>query len=256
MHTMKSLSTAVAAAFTLAWAAPSPAQDFAMSLAMPDPAAPAAPAKIAQATPPQTAQPSPSKNDRMNDAASSPSTASGSTSAHAGTRLSLADRRFIEKAAKGGMAEVELGKLAQQRAASEQVKQFGSRMVEDHGKAIDQLKRLAESKGVTLPTEPDASETRLMHKLQNLSGAEFDRVYMKEMLSDHKKDVSEFKSKANGARDADVKSFAETTLPTLQQHLDLAQSVEAATRTAAQGNRARPSTTRGPALPPPPSVGT
>jgi len=160
------------------------------------------------------------------------------------------------KIAKGGMAEVELGKLAQQRAASEQVKQFGSRMVEDHGKANDQLKRLAEAKGVTLPTGLDASETRLMHRLQNLSGAEFDRVYMKEMLSDHKKDVSEFKSKANGARDADVKSFAETTLPTLQQHLDLAQSVEAATRTAAHGSRARPSTTRGPGLPAPPSVGT
>ena len=251
MHTTKILSAAVAAACTLAWAAPSPAQDFAMSLAMPDPAAPAAPAQIAQANPSQAAQPGASNTDRMKDAAKS-----NATPAATGTHLSMSDRRFLEKAAKGGMAEVELGKLAQQRAASEQVKQFGSRMVEDHGKANDQLKRLAEAKGVTLPTGLDASETRLMHRLQNLSGAEFDRVYMKEMLSDHKKDVSEFKSKANGARDADVKSFAETTLPTLQQHLDLAQSVEAATRTAAHGSRARPSTTRGPGLPAPPSVGT
>jgi len=251
MHTTRILSAAVAAACTLAWAAPGPAQDFAMSLAMPDPAAPAAPAQIAQATPAQT---SPSNSDRMKDAPRAPVSTAAPTKT--GARLSMSDRRFIDKAAKGGIAEVELGKLAQQRAASEQVKQFGSRMVEDHGKANDALKRLAESRGVTLPTEPDAGETRLMHRLQNLSGAEFDRAYMKEMLSDHRKDVSEFKSKASGARDADVKSFAETTLPTLQQHLDLAQAVEAATRTAAHGSRARPSTTRGPGLPPPPSVGT
>ncbi len=144
--------------------------------------------------------------------------------------LSHGDRKFIERAAKGGMAEVELGKLAQEKAASDQVKQFGKRMVDDHSKANDQLKSLAAAKGVQLPTELDRSDRREMDKLAKKSGADFDREYMSHMVSDHKKDVSDFKGEAKGATDADVKNFAASTLPTLEQHLDLAKSTEAAVK--------------------------
>ena len=140
--------------------------------------------------------------------------------------ISSGDRKFMEKAAQGGIAEVELCKLATRKAASPEVKQFGQRMVDDHSKANDKLKSLATAKGVNLPTGLDRSTRREMDKLSKLSGAEFDREYMKHMVSDHKKDVSEFKSEAKKAKDADVKDFAATTLPTLEEHLQLAQSAE------------------------------
>jgi putative membrane protein len=141
----------------------------------------------------------------------------------------------MEKAAQGGLAEVQLGKLAADKASAAEVKQFGQRMVDDHSKANDQLKQLATSKGVNLPTDLDRSTQREMDKLSKLSGADFDREYMKHMVSDHKKDVSEFKSESNRAKDADVKQFASATLPTLQQHLDLAQSTEKTARSEKSG---------------------
>lgn len=153
------------------------------------------------------------------------STAKPAEKSAAGAQLARGDRKFIEEAANGGLAEVELGKLAQQKAASEPVKQFGARMVEDHGKANDELKQLAQIKGVTVPAAPDKSHMREVDKLSKLSGAEFDRQYVAHMLSDHRKDVSEFKKVSESAKDGDVKAFAGKTLPTLQEHLKLAQSL-------------------------------
>ena len=150
-------------------------------------------------------------------------------------KLARGDRKFIEEAAQGGMAEVELGKLAQQKASIDQVKQFAKRMVDDHQKANDQLKQLASSKGVNVPTDLKAADRREIDKLQKLSGADFDREYMSHMVSDHKKDVKEFESTAKKAKDNDVKNFAATTLPTLQQHLQQAQSAEDAAKHAARG---------------------
>jgi putative membrane protein len=162
----------------------------------------------------------------MPPSSQSKATTSSSQSAMGTTNLSSSDRKFIEKAAVGGMAEVQLGKLATQKAGADQVKQFGQRMVDDHSKANDQLKQVASSKNVTLPTDVDKSTKREMDKLSKLSGADFDREYMKNMVSDHKKDVSDFKSEASRAKDPDVKQFAASTLPTLQEHLQLAQSAQ------------------------------
>jgi len=158
-------------------------------------------------------------------AAANSATTGSSMNSNAST-LSSGDRKFMEKAAEGGMAEVKLGQLASQKASADQVKQFGQRMVDDHGKANDQLKQLASTKNVTLPTDLDKSTQREYDKLSKLSGADFDREYMKHMVSDHKKDISEFKSESNKAKDADLKQFASSTLPTLQEHLNLAQSAE------------------------------
>jgi putative membrane protein len=144
-----------------------------------------------------------------------------------GTALSSSDRKFIEEAARGGMAEVELGKLAAQKGASSEVKRFGQRMVDDHSKANDELQQVASRKGVNLPNDMDAASKREYDKLQKLSGREFDQEYMKSMVSDHKKDVKDFQKEQKAAKDADLKTFVTSTLPTLEEHLKLAQSDEA-----------------------------
>jgi len=161
--------------------------------------------------------------------ATSPSTggtagAKGSMGSSEKGSLDRSDRKFIEDAAVSGMAEVELGKLAQQKATDPQVKQFGEHMVQDHSKANDQLKQTASAKGVQIPTSLDKKHQGEMDKLQKLSGADFDRQYMQRMVSEHKKDVSEFEKAAKSAKDSEVKSFASQTLPTLQDHLKMAQS--------------------------------
>jgi len=150
--------------------------------------------------------------------------------------LSSSDRNFIMKAAQGGMAEVELGQLASQRASDPQVKQFAERMVADHGKANDQLKQIASSKNVTLPTDVPAAEKRERDRLAKLNGAQFDREYMSHMTSDHKKDTSLFRSAAKSAKDSEIKQFASTTLPTLEEHLQMAQSITKSTKSSANKN--------------------
>jgi putative membrane protein len=161
---------------------------------------------------------------------STKATTTQSTGNAPAANLSRSDRKFIEEAAQGGMAEVELGKLAEQHATSDQVKQFGRKMATDHQKANEQLKKIAVSKGINLPADMSSSERREYDKLSKKTGADFDREYMKEMVSDHKKDVKDFESAAKKADDPDIKSFASSTLPTLQQHLDMAQQTEAATK--------------------------
>src|SRR5437588_8898549 len=96
------------------------------------------------------------------------------------SQLDAADRTFVRKAAKGGLAEVELDKLATEKASSDEVKKFGQRMVDDHSKANDQLKQLAQQKGVDLPTQPDAKDQATKKRLEKLSGEQFDKAYMQE----------------------------------------------------------------------------
>lgn len=150
---------------------------------------------------------------------SSPSLSGPSSSA------APADAKFLREAADGGMAEVELGQLASEKASSGEVKQFGQRMIEDHGKANDELKQLATQKHVELPAEPSAKHKATRARLEKLSGEGFDKAYMADMLKDHKKDVAEFQHESTSAKDPDVKIFAAKTLPTLQDHLKQAQGL-------------------------------
>lgn len=140
--------------------------------------------------------------------------------------MSSADRNFMMKAAQGGMAEVQLGETAQNKASSEAVKAFGKRMVDDHSKANDELKQLASQKNVTLPTEVDAKDKATMDRLSAMSGAAFDKAYMRDMVTDHKHDIAEFQREANSGKDPDVKAWAQKTLPVLQTHLSLAESTQ------------------------------
>ena len=143
------------------------------------------------------------------------------------SKLPRADEKFMKDAAVDGMAEVQLGELAEQHAASDAVKQFGQRMAKDHQKANDELKQLASQKGVQLPTALDSAHQRQYDRLSKLNGADFDRAYMKEMVTDHDKDVKEFQKQANSGKDADLKSWASTTLPTLKEHQQQAKQVSA-----------------------------
>ncbi|HEY0375779.1 MAG TPA: DUF4142 domain-containing protein [Pyrinomonadaceae bacterium] len=145
--------------------------------------------------------------------------------AGAAAGLSNADRKFAMEAAMGGMAEVELGRLATERGAGDAVKQFGQRMVDDHSKANDQLKEWAATAGVTLPTALDAKHRAMVAKMSGLSGAAFDRAYAQAMVKDHIKDVQLFQREAGRGMDSGLKGFASATLPTLQEHLQMARSL-------------------------------
>ena len=142
-------------------------------------------------------------------------------------QVGAADKAFAREAAIGGMTEVELGNLAKEKAASDDVKQFGERMVTDHSKANDELKAWASQKGVTLPSELDAKHKAVRDRLSKLSGAAFDKAYMADMLTDHKEDVATFKKESSAARDADLKAWASQTLPTLEEHLKQARDTAA-----------------------------
>jgi putative membrane protein len=115
--------------------------------------------------------------------------------------------------------EVELGKLAEQKASNDAVKQFGQRMATDHAKAGQELAQLATGKGIELPKQPDRKSQAEKDRLSKASGSTFDREYVKMMVKDHEKDVAAFKRASKDAKDPDVKAWAAKTLPTLEDHL-------------------------------------
>jgi len=120
----------------------------------------------------------------------------------------------MKKAARGGMMEVAMGRMAEQKGQSDDVKSFGKRMVTDHGKANDELKKIAAQKNVKLPAkEPTVSWSS-------------DKSYIDMMVKDHEKDLAEFKEEANSGRDPDVKKFAEDTAKVVEEHLDLAKQTQ------------------------------
>lgn len=142
-----------------------------------------------------------------------------------GSAKMTADQKFAMEAAMGGMMEVELGRVAAEKGASDEVRQFGQRMVDDHSKANEELMRVASGKGMTLPSAIDPKHQAEMQKLSALSGEKFDKEYVKMMLKDHKQDVPAFEKEANGGMDADLKAFAASTLPTLREHLQMIQRI-------------------------------
>ena len=144
-----------------------------------------------------------------------------------GMKMNAADHKFATDAAEGGMAEVQLGQLAVSKASNPDVKNFGQRMIDDHGKANDQLKSTASGMGLTLPTSIGAKNQATYDRLNKLSGAAFDKAYMQDMVRDHEADVKEFEHESQSGSDAALKSFASQTLPTLQEHLRMAKETEA-----------------------------
>jgi len=132
-----------------------------------------------------------------------------------GDKLSSADKAFIKDAAKGGMMEVAMGRVAEENATNSEVKSFGGRMVKDHSNANEELKAIAKEKGVELPAEKEAGKWKS------------DKDYMDAMVKDHEKDLAAFEKEAKDGSDPDVKNFASKTAKTVRKHLDMAKEIDA-----------------------------
>jgi len=137
------------------------------------------------------------------------------------TKPSRSDAAFMQEAAMDGMLEVELGRLAVQNAASDEVKRFGQQMIDDHNNANEELKSLAQTEGVTLATHLDSKHAKELQRMQKLNGAQFDREYLKMMHEDHHKAIKLFTDEGFRGDDPEVKGFALRALPTLNGHLTM-----------------------------------
>ncbi len=171
-----------------------------------------------------------------------PAKSSNTMSAEA--KPSVADTHFAKEAAQGGMAEVKLGQLAQDKGSSNSVKSFGKRMVDDHSKANNKLNGVASHENITLPAEISAKDQATYDRLSKLNGVAFDRAYAKDMVKDRQTDVAAFEQEANGGKANSLKTFASETLPTLQDHLKDAKEMMKSVR-ASSASRNNPKANTG-----------
>lgn len=140
-------------------------------------------------------------------------------------KVSAKEQQFLRHAASDGLAEVQLGQMAAERASNSEVQHFGQRMVTDHTKINQDLMTLAQSKNVSIPKSTDKKHQRTAEALAKRHGTSFDREYMRDMVTDHEKAVHLFSTEAKEGQDADIKAFANNTLPTLQEHLQMARQL-------------------------------
>lgn len=141
------------------------------------------------------------------------------------TKKQERDAEFMVEAASDGLLEVELGRLAQQKATQPAVKNFGQHMASQHAEANAALKTLAEQKGLVLPASLGRDQQETYRKLSGLTGSQFDKAYMDLMVDDHKKDVDEFEDMSEDAYDGDIRGFAAKYAPVLKEHLEMAEQV-------------------------------
>jgi putative membrane protein len=133
------------------------------------------------------------------------------------------DTTFIQEAAQGNMAEVKMGQLASEKGQNSEVKQFGQRLVTDHGQALSELKQVAQKQGVTLPSSLDEKYQKHIDMLQAQSGAEFDKSFAKHMVKGHSKGIRKCEMASQRSQDDDIKAYAQKTLPVLREHLQIAK---------------------------------
>ena len=139
--------------------------------------------------------------------------------------VAASDKTFVKKAAVGGMAEVDMGKMAQEKGSSQDVKDFGAMMVKDHTANNDDLAALAKTKGLMVPDKLDSMHQKMADKLSGLSGTAFDTAYINDMVMGHEKMLALMKSEESSS-DPDLKSFATKTSETVQMHLDKAKEIQ------------------------------
>ncbi|MDA8165966.1 MAG: DUF4142 domain-containing protein [Desulfobacteraceae bacterium] len=143
---------------------------------------------------------------------------------HARTTFTKHDKEFATKAARDNLLEIELGKVAEQQAQAPEVKEFGTMIATDHGKANDELKEIAQRKNLTLPAELGPKGRKKVDELKKETGAKFDRMFMKDMVKDHTSDVKAFKKAIPRIKDPELKTWAENTLSGMKQHLKKAKA--------------------------------
>jgi putative membrane protein len=139
------------------------------------------------------------------------------------------DAAFYRKAAEDGIAEVELGNLAQQKSANPSVKEFGALVVSEDSVASEKLRGVAGSKNIKLPTKPSWEQRAAKSKLETLSGDAFDKTYVNDMIKDHEDNIRVFSKESSAGEDPDAKAYAAATLPTLQAHLAKLKQIAAST---------------------------
>lgn len=152
--------------------------------------------------------------------------AGGSAAFGLGTASQPIDASFTKQAAMGGMAEIKMGHLAEQKGTNPTVKAFGKRMVTDHTKADDQLKQVAAKDKLMLPSGIDKDQQAMYSNLAGLSGAEFDKAYAQDMVTDHEQTMQVFQQELSSGANPDLKKFASDTLPTIQDHLKMAKQMQ------------------------------
>jgi len=182
----------------------------------------AAPGATAPTAAPQ--QPAPAATPQQPAPAAAPQQ-SLSTAANTSSNLSEDDKRFLAEAATGGLAEVELSQVAVQKGNSDQVKKFAQRMIDEHGKANEQLKQIAGSGAATLPQQLSPGDQAYKDRLSSMSGQAFDNYYMDLMLKNHDDAVASFFRESVVGTNSGVKTFAKNTLPTLQDHLNEVRNI-------------------------------
>jgi putative membrane protein len=143
------------------------------------------------------------------------------------------DKKFVESALQGGMAEVELGKLALGKSSNDDVKKFARRMIDDHTKLGNDMKPVAEQIGVKMPPALSKKDQALEAKLETLSGPQFDKAYIQAMVKDHKKDYAEFQQEAQSAVIPAVKEAAMKGEPVIKSHLDEIEQISKSSTTTA-----------------------
>jgi putative membrane protein len=159
------------------------------------------------------------------NAANRPAAAQPGMPGQAGVqKASKADQAFMKAAIQGDMAEVQIGQLAQQKGESQDVKQFGAMLQQDHGQNLQMAQQMAQQMGMTPPSGPNAEQKKVYERLSKLSGSRFDRQFAKDMVQDHKKEISKFQAEAK--KQGPVAQFAQQTVPVLQKHLQMAQSIQ------------------------------
>jgi len=179
--------------------------------------------------------------ETQNAGGSTGGTQNGNTGG-AASALGSSDRKFMQEAAAGGMAEVEMARVAVERASSDAVRDYARKMIEDHTRVNEELMQLASAKGVTLPAAADAKHRAMLDKLNRLSGAEFDREYVRNAgVKSHEKMLKLVEGHSRKGRDADARAFATKMVPAVKMHLDMARQLQAgatggATHTAHPGN--------------------
>ncbi|MGI8770622.1 MAG: DUF4142 domain-containing protein [Acidobacteriaceae bacterium] len=138
---------------------------------------------------------------------------------------SAMDKMFVKKALQGSMAEVKMGQMAADKSSDPQVKEFGQKMVDDHGKLIDQMKPVAQQVGVTVPSDVSKKDMATATKMQSLSGKDFDNAYIKDMVKDHKTDDKDFKQEIASGQSPAVKQAAQQGDQVIEQHLQMIEQI-------------------------------
>lgn len=158
----------------------------------------------------------------------------------------MSPQKFIDKAAQDDMGEVQIAKLAQQKSNNPQVKQLADKLMSDHQKNDQAVKQLAQKENVQLPTSPDAKHQRMFDHLQKLNGTQFDRAFLHMQVKDHRKDIRQFREEAKSAQNPNIKQYAQQTLPTLEEHLQMSEAALRSVNGSAQNKTETTASSKGP----------